>query len=171
MAAVYFDVGPRDSEVPREGLALWLRADRGVVTNENGRVVEWRDQSGQGRTAAAQLEEYQPLWRAAGTTTSRPVIELDTASRQLLVDNNVYVGSPCTVVLVCKQAPGAGGKVLTSRTDGNWILGPYGGDGWGGFHNVYWGWVAYVPRARAQRIPSWPRACPDAASCIWMGAM
>jgi len=39
------------SELPREGLALWLDATQGVTTNSSGNTTVWADQSGNGRNA------------------------------------------------------------------------------------------------------------------------
>jgi hypothetical protein len=40
--------GASDGRAPREGMALWLRADNGVEATEDGQVTAWRDVSGNG---------------------------------------------------------------------------------------------------------------------------
>jgi hypothetical protein len=51
-ASLLAEDAPPKAEVPRAGLRLWLRADRGV-TETGGRVTEWQDQSGHGYHAVA----------------------------------------------------------------------------------------------------------------------
>ncbi|HXC63160.1 MAG TPA: LamG-like jellyroll fold domain-containing protein, partial [bacterium] len=46
------------------GLTLWLRADAGVVADEQGHVSLWRDQSGNGHDAAA--VGAPPQWQSPG---------------------------------------------------------------------------------------------------------
>lgn len=49
-------------EIPRQNLALWLRADRGVVldTTSTPTVSQWLDQSGNGRHATQGTKTSQP---------------------------------------------------------------------------------------------------------------
>jgi hypothetical protein len=51
--------------IPTDGLALWLRADRGVVQT-NGVVQQWLDQSGQGMDAIQTASNLQPKFLATG---------------------------------------------------------------------------------------------------------
>jgi hypothetical protein len=46
-------------QIPSDSLALWLKADDGVVTN--GNVTQWNDNSGNGRDAVAMLGTYPTL--------------------------------------------------------------------------------------------------------------
>ncbi len=65
-----------------DGLALWLRADAGVVRDAQGRVSLWQDQSGKGNDFAEADPELQPLLiepAAAG----RPALRFDGADDSL----------------------------------------------------------------------------------------
>lgn len=39
------------SDIPMDNLQLWLRADQGVTTDDNGKVIRWKDKSGNGHDA------------------------------------------------------------------------------------------------------------------------
>jgi hypothetical protein len=52
-------------EIPTEGMLLWLRADEGV-TEANGSVVEWADQSGNNSNASQAVTNLQPIRVGAG---------------------------------------------------------------------------------------------------------
>lgn len=43
------------------GLVLWLKSDSGVVTNSEGRVSSWADQSGQGNDVSQNDEKLKPV--------------------------------------------------------------------------------------------------------------
>lgn len=47
-----------EPEIPTDGLQLWLRADDGVTTNADGKVIRWQDKSGNGHDAASAEKSY-----------------------------------------------------------------------------------------------------------------
>jgi hypothetical protein len=58
----------------RDGLALWLSAERGV-TESNGAVSEWADQSGKRRHATQTVADQRP--KRVSVSGSRSMIEFD----------------------------------------------------------------------------------------------
>jgi hypothetical protein len=61
--------------IPTDGLALWLRADRGVVL-ANGVVQQWLDQSGQGMDAIQTASNLRPKFVANGLN-QLPTLDFD----------------------------------------------------------------------------------------------
>src|SRR5687768_18263150 len=59
-----------------DGLALWLRADAGVTTNETGLVLQWDDQSGNLNHAFQPTELQMPLF-VANAVSNKPVLRFD----------------------------------------------------------------------------------------------
>jgi hypothetical protein len=59
-----------------DGLALWLRADAGVTTNENGLVMQWDDQSGNVNHAFQSAELQMPLF-VPNAITNKPALRFD----------------------------------------------------------------------------------------------
>jgi len=91
-------------QVPKEGLALWLSADTGVVT-ENGFVKEWMDRSGNNNHAAQANANKQPL-----LINPIPEINNNAALRFDGVDDFVEFGelnAIRTVFMVLKHASGS----------------------------------------------------------------
>lgn len=71
-----FGGGPTPTpEIPRVGLALWLRADEGVV-QENGAVARWLDQSGNKLDALQSPGDSRPSFDPAGFN-ARPTVLFD----------------------------------------------------------------------------------------------
>ena len=73
-----------DSNLPitTAGLNLWLRADRGVVSNGSNNVSLWKDQSGSGMHAGQTLSTAQPVLNLSGAN-SRPTVTLNGTSSYL----------------------------------------------------------------------------------------
>jgi hypothetical protein len=59
-----------------DGLALWLRADMGVTTNENGLVIQWDDQSGNVNHASQTTELQMPLL-VPNAISNKPALRFD----------------------------------------------------------------------------------------------
>ncbi|MDD5522887.1 MAG: DUF2341 domain-containing protein [Kiritimatiellae bacterium] len=66
---------------PGDGLALWLKADAGVVTNFSGNVVTWLDQSGLKNDAWALLGNG-PLY-VTNALNGKPVLSFDGTANYL----------------------------------------------------------------------------------------
>ncbi|MBI3829589.1 MAG: protein kinase [Planctomycetes bacterium] len=65
----------RGAEVPRDGLALWLRSDAGVTLKDNA-VIQWADQSGRNRHAAAKSSGEAPTL-VANALNGLPALRFD----------------------------------------------------------------------------------------------
>lgn len=72
------------SAIPASGIALWLRADCGVLTDANGYVTIWRDQSGLNRHAkesfAAYVNAFNHSVVIADAIHGRPTINMEGRS-------------------------------------------------------------------------------------------
>ena len=74
-----FRIEPSVSRLPREKLAVWLRADQGVSSNPVGgdlRVTSWMDQSGNGHVAQSPAV-LQPRWLKSTAFRSDPARAVD----------------------------------------------------------------------------------------------
>src|SRR5262249_58375360 len=60
MVAFYAEASAQDLPAP-DDLRLWLRADAGVVHDQNGRISVWQDQSGNGSNATQTNGGEQPF--------------------------------------------------------------------------------------------------------------
>lgn len=69
----------QQSPIPRQNLALWLRADRGIVldTTSTPTVSQWLDQSGNGRHAAQETKASQPTL-ISNSTNGKPAVRFVT---------------------------------------------------------------------------------------------
>lgn len=70
------------TEIPDEGLSLWLKADTGVVLGEDGRIETWKDSSGKGNHAVI-AQNAQP-----GETLTAPVLAEDACNGKAAVRFN-----------------------------------------------------------------------------------
>jgi hypothetical protein len=66
----------QSGEVPMGNLALWLKADAGVLRQAAGGVRNWFDQSGNLRDAKQTTATAQPVW-TDGLVNGRPVLEFE----------------------------------------------------------------------------------------------
>jgi hypothetical protein len=85
-------LSPAAAGLPEAGLALWLRADRGIYATEQHRVCAWVDQSGNDNVFYANGQN-RALWTEAGLG-SRPAVDIDAAGRYLSVAG--VLGIPAT---------------------------------------------------------------------------
>src|SRR5688500_1070474 len=67
---------PAQTLTVTDGLALWLRADMGVTTNEGGLVLQWDDQSGNLNHASQPTELQMPLF-VPNAITNKPALRFD----------------------------------------------------------------------------------------------
>jgi hypothetical protein len=86
------------AEVPRAGLRLWLRSDKGVTETE-GRVSQWQDQSGNGYHAAADGPARPSLLKDAAHL-GRPAIRFDGQRTQLAGKRGLGMDMPGPFTLV-----------------------------------------------------------------------
>jgi hypothetical protein len=71
------------SSVPTQGLYLWLRADAGV-TESNGAVSSWADQSGNGNDGTQAFASSRPVL-AANSLNGLPALSFDGADDYLVL--------------------------------------------------------------------------------------
>jgi cytochrome c553 len=109
-----------DTEGPgrRDGLALWLRADRGITLDERGGVSRWEDQSGRGHHADQPSERARPI-RATNGPAGRPVLRLDGAGHFLRLDGQVLTSPQFSVFAVAAdRTTGMAHRELFSNWNG-----------------------------------------------------
>jgi len=95
--------------IPSDGLRLWLRADEGVSA-ENGSVLRWRDQSGNGFDAHAAVETAP---RHAGGFP-----KFDGAPRWMRIDAPVITSPTFTIIAVVTDDGGSGLREIFSNWNG-----------------------------------------------------
>ena len=78
--------------VPAAGLRLWLRANVGVVADDNGKVSLWADQSSLGNDAVQTDSASQPQV-VGNQLNGRPVVHFITDHRNLLNLPNLMAGA------------------------------------------------------------------------------
>ena len=83
--------GQGPASPPTNGLALWLKADKGVTTNTDGTVSQWADQSGLGNNAVQAVSTSAPKL-VTDPKTGMPALAFDGASS--------YLSAPSTPSLV-----------------------------------------------------------------------
>jgi hypothetical protein len=66
--------GPVEPDIPKDGLELWLRADKGIEGGE--RVATWRDSSSHGRDAIQTASNYRPRL-VEGALGGKPAVVFD----------------------------------------------------------------------------------------------
>ncbi len=67
--------GPVEPDIPKDGLELWLRADKGIE-GDGGRVTTWRDSSSHGRDASQTASNYRPRL-VEGALGGKPAVVFD----------------------------------------------------------------------------------------------
>jgi hypothetical protein len=125
---------PRD--VP--GLALWVRADAGLVLDGGAppRVEAWVDQSGSGNDFKQAVPDRRP--DAVGDAFSgRPALRFSASGSQTMTVGTPFP-APATVCVVARLVGPTFGRVLASLY-GNWFLG-WHGDGMQD-HAFFEGWA------------------------------
>ena len=98
--------GTNSGDLPMAGLALWLRADKGLTLNGSS-VAEWADQSGQGRLATQPVGVNQPL--LAVTPLGKPVLRFDGANDFLSFNLPVNGLAGMTIFLLSNSRAATGG--------------------------------------------------------------
>ncbi len=75
------------TDLPRTGLLAWYRADKGLVTDEKGKISAWQDQTEHKLDLTATAAQYQPQ-RLDNYWNGLPVVALDG------VQNNLFCRLP-----------------------------------------------------------------------------
>jgi hypothetical protein len=120
-SAVPADADAKDSdappEIPTDGLLLWLRADRGV-TEENGAVAIWADQSGNDLHATQTASNVRPkLVRQA--ISGQPSIEFDGVDDFMrLASGFTDFSAGASIFTVVQRAPTSGCNAVLELSNG-----------------------------------------------------
>ncbi len=110
---------PVCTNVPTDGLRLWLKADE-LPLNNGAPVAEWRDMRGQGHNLSQAGVAAQPVFRT-NALAGRPAVDFDGANDSLAGQVGGITGS-VSVVTVCRfeelnQAAGDYDYVLSIGQD------------------------------------------------------
>jgi hypothetical protein len=108
-----------------DGLVLWLRADAGVTTNENGLVMQWDDQSGSLNHAFQSVDLQMPLL-VPNAITNKPALRFDgsaTAGEHDFLNiphaESLAFTGDLTTLFVIKVDDFANYNAIWSKTSGN----------------------------------------------------
>jgi hypothetical protein len=106
--------------IPAEGLALWLRADQGVVTGENNAVASWADFSGSFNNAVQADPSAAPS-KAVNAMSSRDAIRFDGVNDYLSIppSPSLSLTGDLTVLFVARMDDLAGYRTVIAKTAGN----------------------------------------------------
>ena len=100
--------------VPVDGLQMWVRADAGVVTDANGTVERWIDQSDAGNDLVQSAEGERPV-PAVDPATGDPVLRFDGVDDVLRFPSRLE--SIRTVFWVLRESPSAPNEYRTLLGD------------------------------------------------------
>jgi fibronectin type 3 domain-containing protein len=128
-ASVTVPGGPAPDVLPvRAGLALWLRADAGILGASDGRVTVWEDQSGRGNHARQGNVPQQPRLETSEGVAS---VSFDTSNNSCFalphVMQNAQGGE---IFAILKAAP------ATDRARGLWMF---------AYEDSTYGYTTYYP--------------------------
>ncbi|MDR2429404.1 MAG: fibronectin type III domain-containing protein, partial [Puniceicoccales bacterium] len=97
-----------------EGLRLWLRADRGVVTGTEGQLASWRDQSGQNNHATQAVPGSKPALAPSGAV----LFGGSAANQHFVLPPSLMSGAASGEAFVILKS-----NTVASATRGLWRLG------------------------------------------------
>ncbi|OAM91858.1 hypothetical protein AW736_26520 [Termitidicoccus mucosus] len=97
-----------------EGLRLWLRADRGLVSDTTGRLAVWRDQSGQNNHATQAVLASQPALAPTGAI----LFSGSAANQYFALPTALMTGATSGEVFVILKS-----NTTASATRGLWQMG------------------------------------------------
>lgn len=117
---------PPPSALP--GLALWLRADRGVTRDDDDQVTRWEDQSPNGNDAVPAQPGPDGLF-IASSLRGRPAVRFSGAASAgftIASDPSLFFGTSDFLIAVVLTPAGAGTiyrhDVKTPPADGDYLL-------------------------------------------------
>ncbi len=101
-----FQNKPLSGEITNNGLALWLRADRGVETDAHGGVMFWRDQVSHAGILPHDASQADPSRRpqfVSAGFAGKPVLRFDGKRQFLHVAGQVISTSQFTIIAVAND--------------------------------------------------------------------
>lgn len=144
VTSVTYIVDSRTEGVSRDGLALWLKADTGIVVSGSNSVAVWEDQSGGGRHLVQSSTTYRPTIQP-NVVNGNPVVRFDGVNDKLAVTTSSGWGtSDFTVSVLLKPQ---------STTDWNQQLGATGTWGQFFFHAYATGAMAVGTSSATALLP------------------
>lgn len=105
------------------GMRLWLKANAGVTADENGRISQWRDQSGRNIIATQATLANRPTL-ITSPTTGATVVGFNAGQRNLLDLPNFMSGATAGeafVILKSNTVSGAGRSLWRMGTTGGFF--------------------------------------------------
>ena len=116
LASADFTIG--GPSIPRDGLQLWMSADRGV-TREGTAAIAWADQSGNGKHAGVAADRAPELIpnRANGLPALR-----SAAKKYMTLRRLIALKGDCTIIFVASFTGDEGGSIVGDSDDGR--IGP-----------------------------------------------
>lgn len=101
--------------VVENGLMLWLKADSGVGTDEEGYVTEWKDQSGKNHDLVQADDERRPfLTKSSGLKEEQNAVSF--RPNQYLVSDVVDYSGSSTLILYYRSDADAFGRTIFSSS-------------------------------------------------------
>jgi uncharacterized Zn-binding protein involved in type VI secretion len=116
--ATYIFMGPI-TEIPVDGLKLWLRADSGIVADQ-GSVTAWYDLSGNGNNANGAGATV-----VANEVNGQPMVKFDGSN--IYTVTPLTINAPYTILTVSKQDGSSRNRLISSAST-NWLLGYLSGN-------------------------------------------
>jgi hypothetical protein len=123
--ALSVPVSPTLPAVTSGSLALWLKADAGVVANSAGLVSQWQDQSGKTNNASQTNATLQPLLVYPPANGGRPAVQFNgiqqsTVGNYLQCTNSVHLSNALTAFTVYMLS------ATSNAEDVMWVIGSPG---------------------------------------------
>ncbi len=122
----YIQIDPNSAGVPRSNMALWVKADNGVVTSGTN-VPRWCDMSGNGSDATQSVTASQPTL-VPNTLNGLPVLQFSSGDAFSLPSGfaNFSAGTQyvCRIQTVCSGHPGIFGVAECYRKRHTQLCGP-----------------------------------------------
>lgn len=144
-------------------LALWLRADDGVVLGSGTDIASWEDQSGQLRHFSQSSAGRRPNLIPA-TLNGLPVVR-HAASSQDTLTNATNFPAPATVIYLAKMSGPNRGRVLSGLSN-NWLLGYHSGSEGDAYHE---GWIIDGGGTAPAAWRMWTTVMSGSLSTIYQG--
>ena len=116
------EIAPQADDLPvRDRLTLWLRADRGLEMDGDGKVLFWRDHSSVNKRglhphdASQAIADHCPVWTADGIN-GQPAIRFDGEKQFLHVAGTILSNQQFTLIAVAThQGKSEGPRELISN--------------------------------------------------------
>ena len=112
LAVVVESAEPADTNVPRDGLALWARSGQGMVADALGRVARWTDAASRSNDLVQTSAQVQPVLDT-DPVSGLPVVRLD-GKDDFLAFKARLAGTVRTVFAVVREDADAGADASRS---------------------------------------------------------